>query len=66
MTSVNLDITIQSTARQHQSPFAVFRRLECLVALACIVIGPGMAAAQTPAVGAKAADFTLQTPTGTR
>ena len=38
--------------------------LRCLVALGCAVIGSGMAAAQTPAVGAKAPDFTLQTPTG--
>ena len=38
--------------------------LRHLVALACVVSGFGMAAAQTPAVGAKAPDFTLQTPTG--
>jgi peroxiredoxin Q/BCP len=41
-----------------------FRTLRCVVALGCAVIGAGMAAAQTPAVGAKAPDFTLQTPTG--
>jgi peroxiredoxin len=41
-----------------------FRNLRCLVALGCAVIGHGMAAAQTPAVGAKVPDFTLQTPTG--
>ena len=44
---------------------AFFGVLRHLVALACVVAGHGMAAAQTPAVGAKAPDFTLQTPTGT-
>ncbi len=34
------------------------------IALALVVAGFGLAAAQTPAVGAKAPDFTLQTPTG--
>jgi thioredoxin-dependent peroxiredoxin len=41
-----------------------FITLRCFVALGCAVVGSGMAAAQTPAVGAKAPDFTLQTPTG--
>ena len=41
------------------------RMLRSLGALACVVAGLGIAAAQTPAVGAKAPDFTLQTPTGT-
>ena len=41
-----------------------FEALRCFVALACCVIGAGLAAAQIPAVGAKAADFSLQTPTG--
>lgn len=40
------------------------RTLRCFVLLGCAVIGSGMATAQTPAVGAKAPDFTLQTPTG--
>ena len=40
---------------------ALLRRL---LALACFVAGFGLASAQTPAVGAKAPDFTLQTPTG--
>jgi peroxiredoxin len=40
------------------------RTLRCLIALGCAAIGSGMAAAQTPAVGAKAPDFTLQTPAG--
>ena len=65
MRSVNLEIkqfNRPAASINHRSPF--FGVLECLVALACIVIGPGIAAAQTPAVGAKAADFTLQTPTG--
>jgi peroxiredoxin Q/BCP len=43
---------------------SIFRNLRCLVAVGCAVVGQGMAAAQTPAVGAKVADFTLQTPTG--
>ena len=42
----------------------VFRTLRCFVALGCAMVGSGLAAAQTPAVGAKAPDFTLQTPTG--
>jgi len=41
-----------------------FRTLRCFIVLGCAVIGHGMALAQTPAVGAKAPDFTLQTPTG--
>ena len=40
------------------------RTLWCLIALGCTLVGCGMAAAQTPAVGAKVPDFTLQTPTG--
>ena len=40
------------------------RTLRHLLALAIIIAGFGLAAAQTPAVGAKAPDFTLQTPTG--
>jgi peroxiredoxin Q/BCP len=40
------------------------RTVHCLVALGCVVIGQGMATAQTPPVGAKVPDFTLQTPTG--
>ena len=43
---------------------SLFRSLRCLIVLVCSVVGLGMAAAQTPAVGAKAPDFTLQTPTG--
>jgi peroxiredoxin Q/BCP len=39
--------------------------LRHLVALACVVAGLGASAAQTPVVGAKAPDFTLQTPSGT-
>ena len=41
-----------------------FRTLRHLFAAACVVAGFGLAAAQTPTVGAKAPDFTLQTPTG--
>ena len=65
MASVNLgskQIDRSAASNNSRSPF--FGVLRCLVALACIVAGPGMAAAQTPAVGAKAPDFTLQTPTG--
>lgn len=40
-------------------------KLRSLAALACVVVAVGIAAAQTPAVGAKAPDFTLQTPAGT-
>ena len=38
--------------------------LRFLVAFSCCVLGMGMAAAQTPVVGSRAADFSLQTPTG--
>lgn len=40
------------------------RALRRLFAVTCVVAGVGLAAAQTPAVGTKAPDFTLQTPTG--
>ena len=65
MASVNLDpkqIDRPPARINNHSPF--FSALRCLVALACTVVGSGMAAAQTPANGAKAPDFTLQTPTG--
>jgi peroxiredoxin len=42
-----------------------FGALRHLVAFACVITASGIAAAQTPAVGLKAPDFTLQTPTGT-
>jgi peroxiredoxin Q/BCP len=66
MTFVNLDImhiNRPPTSIYNRSPF--FATLRRLVVLACVVAGCGIAAAQTPAVGAKAPDFTLQTPTGT-
>ena len=54
--------------RQNKRPTTNFRNRSALLrrslALACFVAGFGLAAAQTPAVGAKAPDFTLQTPTG--
>jgi thioredoxin-dependent peroxiredoxin len=65
MASVQLDSTQidRVPAGIHgRSPF--FSALGWLVALAVIVMGSGMGFAQTPAVGAKAADFSLQTPTG--
>jgi peroxiredoxin Q/BCP len=65
MTFAKLDIkqvNRSSASTYNRSPF--FRTLRHLVALTCVVAGFGMAAAQTPAVGAKAPDFTLQTPTG--
>jgi len=65
MTFAKLDlkqVNGSSASTYNRSP--LFRTLRHLVALACVVAGFGMAAAQTPAVGAKAPDFTLQTPTG--
>jgi peroxiredoxin Q/BCP len=66
MAFVNLDI------RQSNRPTAGVNNrtpfqgpLRCLAALACIALAPAVATAQTPAVGAKAPDFTLQTLTGT-
>ena len=65
MTFAKLDIkqvNRSSASTYNRSPF--FRTMRHLVALACAVAGFGMAAAQTPAVGVKAPDFILQTPTG--
>jgi len=66
MASANLEIrqiNRPSASINNRSPF--FGALRCLAALTCVVAGSAMATAQTPAVGAKAPDFTLQTPTGT-
>ena len=38
--------------------------LRNVLTLVCVVLAIGSAVAQTPAVGAKAPDFTLDTPTG--
>jgi len=43
---------------------AMLRGLRDALTLLCIVLAVGTAVAQTPAVGAKAPDFTLDTPTG--
>jgi len=40
------------------------RSLRNVLTLVCVVLAIGTAVAQTPAVGAKAPDFTLDTPTG--
>jgi peroxiredoxin len=42
----------------------VLRTLGSFLALMCAVAAVGSAAAQTPAIGSKAPDFTLETPTG--
>jgi thioredoxin-dependent peroxiredoxin len=44
--------------------WAILRSLRNALMLLCIVLAVGSALAQTPAVGAKAPDFTLDTPTG--
>src|SRR5260370_41700894 len=44
--------------------WAILRGLRNVLTLLCIVLAVGSALAQTPAVGAKAPDFTLDTPTG--
>jgi peroxiredoxin Q/BCP len=44
--------------------WAMLRGLRSILALLCIVLAVGSAVAQTPALGAKAPDFTLDTPTG--
>ena len=65
MTFVTLGI--RQVNRKSASPVdrsSFLRHLRYLAALACAVFGSLMATAQTPAVGAKAPDFTLQTPTG--
>jgi hypothetical protein len=43
---------------------AMLRNLRTVLTLVCVVLAIGTAVAQTPAVGAKAPDFTLDTPTG--
>jgi len=43
---------------------AVLRILRSFLVLLCAVAAVGSAAAQTPAIGSKAPDFTLETPTG--
>ena len=57
--------------RQINHPLAGFgnrsprlRAVRCLLTIAFVVAGCGLAAAQTPPVGAKAPDFILQTPAG--
>ena len=44
--------------------WATLRSLRNVLTLVCVVLAIGTAVAQTPAVGAKAPDFTLDTPTG--
>lgn len=61
------DWNIKQTGRSNAGIFSHSRicdTLRTLVILACVVAGVGTTAAQTPAVGEKAPDFTLQTPTG--
>jgi thioredoxin-dependent peroxiredoxin len=61
MTYSNSYNRISGSVRKH-SPF--FGTLRHLVALAFIAAGSATAVAQAPAVGAKAPDFTLRTPSG--
>ena len=59
--------TIKQVSRKPDSipnHSSMLRTLRCFVVFACGAIVVGIAAAQTPAVGAKAPDFTLQSPTG--
>jgi peroxiredoxin len=65
MTFASQDIKGVSRPAGIHNRASFFTTLRCLVALTSLVAGFGTAAAQTPAVGAKAPDFTLQTPTGT-
>ena len=65
MTFANMNIKqVNRTPTGILNRSSLLRHLRCLVALGCAVLGHGMAGAQTPAVGAKVPDFTLQTPTG--
>ena len=65
MTIATMDIKqVSRTTASLGSRSSFFRTLRSLVALGCAVIAAGAAAAQTPAVGGHAPDFTLQTPTG--
>jgi peroxiredoxin Q/BCP len=65
MTLMKLDIRqINRVDLSFHDLLPSLRTLRHLLGLAVIIAGYGLAAAQTPAVGAKAPDFTLQTPTG--
>jgi peroxiredoxin Q/BCP len=65
MTVMKLDIRQTNRADlTFRALLPSLQTLRHLLALAFVVAGCGLAAAQTPAVGAKAPDFTLQTPTG--
>jgi peroxiredoxin Q/BCP len=65
MTSYKLDIRQTNRADlSYHDLLPSLRVLRHLLALAFIIAGFGLAAAQTPTVGAKAPDFTLLTPTG--
>lgn len=55
---------VNCTSSRTPNRFPRLRAMRCLAVFACSLILIGMAAAQTPAVGAKAPDFTLQTPSG--
>jgi peroxiredoxin Q/BCP len=65
MTFADLDIRNvsrhASSRRNRRSSSGSLRRL---LSIGCVMAGAGLAAAQTPAVGAKAPDFSLRTPTG--
>ena len=66
MASANLEIMqINRPSASINNRSSFFGALRCLAALTCVVAGSVVASAQTPALGAKAPDFTLQTPTGT-
>jgi peroxiredoxin Q/BCP len=66
MTSINVGIRHANTppVSSHHRP-RLLRSLGHFVALVFVTVAVGIATAQTPAVGSKAPDFTLQTPTGT-
>jgi len=66
MTSLNRErkyMGSRFTISRNQT-WAILGGLRNVLTLLCIVLAVGSAFAQTPAVGAKAPDFTLDTPTG--
>ena len=48
----------------HNKTSAMLRTLRNVLTIVCVALATGTAVAQTPGVGAKAPDFTLDTPTG--
>ena len=65
MAYVNLENElVDRTPLRVRQQSMILRALGWVAIFACLIAGSGLAAAQTPPVGAKAPEFTLQTPAG--